>query len=205
MLFRSSGHISLTPWEAGEIWPLLTAALHKRPAIIAPFVTRPKDTVVDRAALGISPCLEAAKGLWRVMKGDADKADYRGSIVLQGSDVMGEFVKGVLPELKKRSVNMNVYYVSSLELFEMLPEEERRAVFPQEHAREAMGITGFTLTTMQRWLQSEKGRELSVYPFRAGRFLSSGKAEKVMQEAGIDAAAQLVAVEKYMSEFENGF
>jgi len=193
--------ITLTPWEAGEIWPLVLTALQKRPAIIAPFVTRPKDTVVDRATLGIPPYAAAAKGLWQIMKGESGKADYRGSIVIQGSDVMGEFVKGVLPELKRRGVNMNVYYVSSLELFELLPAEERHAIFPQEQAREAMGITGFTLTTMQRWLQSEKGRELSVYPFRYGRFLSSGKAEKVMQEAGIDAAAQLVAVEKYMAEF----
>jgi len=203
--FPQGSCITLTPWEAGEIWPLLITALHKRPAIIAPFVTRPKDTVVDRVALGIPSYAAAAKGLWPVMKGDAVRADYRGCIVLQGSDVMGEFVRGVLPELKKRGVNMNIYYISSLELFELLPAEERNAIFPQERAREAMGITGFTLTTMQRWIQSEKGRELSVHPFRFGRFLSSGKAEKVMQEAGIDAAAQLAAVEKYMAEFEKGF
>ena len=31
--------ITLTPWDPQEIWFLISAALAKRPAIIAPFVT----------------------------------------------------------------------------------------------------------------------------------------------------------------------
>ena len=45
-----------------------------------------------------------------------------------------------------------VYYVASAELFDLLPAEEQRAIFPEERAREAMGITGFTLPTLYRWV-----------------------------------------------------
>ena len=38
--------ITLTPWDPQEIWFLVSAALAKRPAIIAPFVTRPAELVL---------------------------------------------------------------------------------------------------------------------------------------------------------------
>ena len=47
--------ITLTPWEPQEIWPLAATALAARPAVIAPFVTRPSEPVLDRAALGLAP------------------------------------------------------------------------------------------------------------------------------------------------------
>ena len=47
--------ITLTPWDPQEIWFLVSAALAKRPAIIAPFVTRPPELVLDREALGLPP------------------------------------------------------------------------------------------------------------------------------------------------------
>ncbi|HSG28594.1 MAG TPA: hypothetical protein VLA34_08955, partial [Candidatus Krumholzibacterium sp.] len=39
--------ISLTPWDPQELYPLVVAALKKRPAIIAPFVTRPNEKIFD--------------------------------------------------------------------------------------------------------------------------------------------------------------
>jgi len=58
--------ITLTPWDPQEIWFLLAAALSKRPAVIAPFVTRPNETVVDRKALGLAPARSAAGGIYRL-------------------------------------------------------------------------------------------------------------------------------------------
>src|SRR5574341_2665220 len=51
--------LTLTPWEPQEIWPLLCAALARRPAVIAPFVTRPTETVLDRHKLGLAPAEDA--------------------------------------------------------------------------------------------------------------------------------------------------
>ena len=57
--FPPGAAITLTPWEPQEIWPLLATALAQRPALVAPFVTRPAERVLDRAALGLAAPEEA--------------------------------------------------------------------------------------------------------------------------------------------------
>jgi len=52
--------ITLTPWDANEMWPMMVTALQKRPAILAPFVSRPADTILDREKLGIPPAKNPA-------------------------------------------------------------------------------------------------------------------------------------------------
>ena len=76
------------------------------------------------------------------------------TIVLQESAVTYAFVEEALPLLEEAGIDALVYYVASAELFDLLPAEERRELFPEERAREAMGITGFTLPTMYRWVRS---------------------------------------------------
>jgi hypothetical protein len=61
-----------------------------------------------------------------------------------------------------------------------------------------MGITGFTLPTLYRWVRSERGRGMSLHPFMKGHFLGSGQAQYVLEEAGLDGPGQLAAVRKYL-------
>ena len=117
--------------------------------------------------------------------------------MLRGSEVV-EFVDGVLPALRKEGIDVRAYYVASTELFDMLPEARQREVLPEEHAREALGITGFTLATLYRFVTGEDGRRRSLSPFRGGHFLGSGKANKVLEQGGLNAAAQLVAIRDYV-------
>jgi transketolase len=192
------GHcVTLTPWDPQELWPLVTAALQARPSVIAPFVTRPNEPVYDREALGLAPASASAKGVYllREAKGEGD-----GTIVIQGSGVCNEFVGVALPRLIEEGIDLNVYYVASAELFDLLPEAERRAIFPEERAREAIGITGFTLPTMFRWILSERGRALTLYPFKGGRYLGSGKAEMVLAEAKLDGESILASVRGWVKE-----
>ncbi len=193
---RGSG-ITLTPWEPQELWPLTVAALKARPAILAPFVTRPNETVPDRAALRIPPATAAAEGIYAIRKADPGKKPAHGTIVLQESGVAYAFVDAVLPELDRRGLNLNIYYVASAELFDLLPPKRQEEIFPVAHRLEAMGITGFTLPTLYRWIGSEEGRKRSLHPFRNGRFPGSGQAEMVMEEAGLDGRSQLAAVLEY--------
>ncbi len=197
--FPAGAAITLTPWEPQELWPLTVAALKARPAVLAPFVTRPNETVPDRAALGIPPATAAAEGIYAIRRADPKKRPYHGTVVLQESGIAYAFMDVVLPELTKRGLNMNVYYVASAELFDLLPEKRREAIFPAAHRREAMGITGFTLPTLYRWIGSDEGRALSLHPFRSGRFPGSGQAEMVLEEAGLDGPSQLAAVLTYAS------
>ncbi|MBI5836086.1 MAG: hypothetical protein HZB25_02465 [Candidatus Eisenbacteria bacterium] len=190
--------ITLTPWDPAEMWPLLSAALTQRPAVISPFVTRPNEKVPDRKKLGLAPASASATGVYllRAARGNGGHGD--GTVVLQESGVTYAFVEGALPLLEKEGVDLNVYYVASAELFDALPRAEQDRIFPESRAREAMGITGFTLPTMYRWILSEQGRTATLHPFLKGHFLGSGQADKVLAEAGLDGESQFRAILKYV-------
>jgi transketolase len=187
--------ITLTPWEPQEIWTLIATALARRPALIAPFVTRPSETVLDRAALGLSGPEAAETGLY-LLRRPGRSGD--GTLVLQESAVTYTFVQEVLPLLERDGISPWVYYVASAELFDLLPEAQRRRLYPEERAREAMGITGFTLPTMERWLGSRRGREGTLHPYARGHFLGSGQGEVVLAEAGLDAEGQYRAIRRHL-------
>ncbi|MBN1771568.1 MAG: hypothetical protein JXB32_09920, partial [Deltaproteobacteria bacterium] len=97
----------------------------------------------------------------------------------------------------KDGIDLRVYYVASAELFDLLPQKRQREIFPEERAREAMGITGFTLPTLYRFVTSQDGRDRSLHPFKAGRYLGSGKANKVLEQGGLHAQGILAAVLDY--------
>ncbi len=189
--------ITLTPWDPQEIWTLIAAALARRPAVIAPFVTRSAETVLDRTALGLSPATAAATGVYclRRARGRRD-----GTVVLQGSDVGYAFVEQALPLLREKGIELDAYYVASAELFDLLPAEERERIYPEAAAQEAMGITGFTLPTMDRWVCSARGRTMTLHPFRRGHFLGSGPADRVLEEAGLDGESQFKAILRYLEK-----
>lgn len=186
--------ITLTPWDPQEIWTLVSAALARRPAVIAPFVTRPNEKIHDRQALGLAPVTEAAKGVY-LLKAAEGKSD--GTLVLQGSEVAYAFVEETLPLLKKKGIDLNVYYVASTELFDLLSEVEKERIFPANLGEKALGITGFTLPTMYRWIRSERGRKMTLHPFKKGHFLGSGQAHMVLAEAGLDGEGQFKAIVEY--------
>ncbi|HEY6111232.1 MAG TPA: hypothetical protein VIV62_01830 [Chthoniobacterales bacterium] len=189
--------ITLTPWDPQEIWFLVSAALAKRPAIIAPFVTRPAEVVLDRAALGLPSASLAAQGVYRLRSvlGPSD-----GTVVLQGTGVTNAFVTETLPLIDNAGLGLNVYVVTSAELFDLLSAEERERIFPEAHQQEAIGITDFTFATMTRWIRSDHGRKHSLYPFRHGHFLGSGSGAIVMQEAGLDGKSQFDAIRDYVRD-----
>ena len=189
--------ITLTPWDPQEIWTLLSAALAKRPAAIAPFVTRPNEKVLDRQALGLAPATTAASGVYLLRR--AEKKS-RGTVVLQGSEVAYAFIQQTMGLLNKEGIDLDVYYVASAELFDLLPRPVQEQIYPEARAKEAMGITGFTLPTMDRWVRSDHGRQSTLYPFQKGHYLGSGQADMVLQEAGLDGESQFKAIVQYVKE-----
>ena len=189
--------ITLTPWDPQEIWTLVSAALARRPAVIAPFVTRPTETVLDRKALGLAPITAASQGLYLLRKA---RGKGEGTVVLQGSDVAYAFVGEALPKLEAEGIDLHVYYVASAELFDLLPASDQEVLYPEKRAQEAMGITGFTLPTMHRWICSRRGRRMTLHPFQKGHFLGSGQAHMVLSEAGLDGESQYRAVIRYVKE-----
>jgi transketolase len=193
--FPRGTSITLTPWDPQEIWTVLATALRHRAAVLAPFVTRPGETVPDRSGLGLAPPEAAATGVY-LLRGP--QGPGRGTIVLQESAVSFAFVEQALPILLRQGIDPWVYSVASAELFDLLPPEEQKRIFPEERAREAMGITGFTLPTMFRWIRSDLGRAHTLHPYRKGHYLGSGQGPMVLAEAGLDGESQAQAIERYV-------
>lgn len=189
--------VTLTPWEPGEVWPLLVAGLKQRPAILSPFVTRPNELIIDREKLNLAPASESIKGVYALRKADPERHSD-GSVILQESGVTIEFVTKVLPRLDEEGYNINVYHVSSAELYDAHPKEEREALLPYSVRRNALGITGFTLPTMYKWITGFESRFKILHPFRNGHYLGSGTAESVLHQAGLDAESMYEEVIKFI-------
>ena len=190
--------ITLTPWDPQEIWTLVSAALARRPAVIAPFVTRPSEKVIDRPALGLAPVTAAANGVYRLVRAQGKR---EGTVVLQGSDAGYAFVEQALPILRQKGVDLDVYYVASAELFDLLPaaEEENdlsglgrqrghgdHRLHPAHH-----GTLGL--------LRAAAGPPPCT-PSAKGTYLGSGPAEKVLEEAGLDGESQAKAILRYLGK-----
>jgi len=200
--FPAGVMITLTPWDPQEIYPMVVAALKKRPAIIAPFVTRPNETIIDRESYKLPPVTAAIDGAYAMRTADRSSRPYHGTLVLQGSGMTNTFVTEVLPRIDEAGLNINIFYISSAELFSMLPEERQHEIYPDELAAEAMGITGLTLPTMYRWVTSSEGRHRTVHAFIHGHYLGSGQAHKVFEEAGLHGDGQWKTVKAYADWME---
>ncbi|MFH1043642.1 MAG: hypothetical protein V1796_00950, partial [Pseudomonadota bacterium] len=189
--------LTLVPWDPQEVWPLISAALAARPAIIAPFITRPNEVVLDREALNLAPVHACTTGVYRLR---AARGTGDGTVVLQESGVTYAFLEDALPLIERDDIDLNIYYVASAELFDALSPAEQERIFPEAHAREAMGITGFTVPTMWRWITSEHGRRATLHPYKKGHYLGSGTADMVLAEAGLDGESQYKAIRQYLAE-----
>jgi len=187
--------ITLTPWEPQEVWPLMAAAFAARPAVIAPFVTRPGEPVLDRAALGLAPAIDSIGGMYRLLTADGTPD---ATIVLQGSEVTYAFVQQTMPLLAEAGIDIEAYLVTSADLFDRFSIAEQEAVFSSEQAQRAMGITGFTRPTMYRWIRGDAGRAHTMVPFGAGHYLGSGAGDMVVHEAGLDGDGQFAGIKKYL-------
>ena len=199
--FPKSAAITLTPLDANDVWPSLTAALNKRPAVLYPIVTRPNVKITDRAALGGDSQIQAKNGVYALYK----YPQAKGTVILQGSGVGEIFVQEVLPKIKEENLPLNAYYVVSAELFDMLSKEEQNKVLPITELYRAIAVTDFTIPTMRRWLKSVRGEEFSLCPFKQGKYLKSGQAKDCYKEAGLDGESQLKQIKNYLANLENWY
>ncbi len=190
--------ITLTPWDPNEIWPLMAASLRSEPAIIVPFVTRPAEIVIDREKLGFPDVSTSADGIYCVRRAKKSKA----TVIYRGAEV-GIELPAVVSELDKEKVDINIFYISSSELFSYLPEKKQEEILPEELKRNAMAITGFTLDTMYEYLLTSKGREFSLHPFKKGIFLGSGPGGEVLKQAGLDVKSQIASIKEFVRQLKD--
>ncbi len=198
--FPKGACITATPLEVDEIWPLVATALAKRPAIFAPFVIRPAAVYMDRRALGVDPAQAATKGVYYLHRAKEAQA---ATVFVQGAGIGRIVVEKVLPEIVAGNApDVNVIYVTSRELFESLSQQEQNQLVPPALMQRAMGLTDFTLPTLDCWLNSQLGRAHALYPHKNGKFLGSGVGAKVYEEAGMDGASVLAAIRAYVEDLK---
>jgi len=130
-------------------------------------------------------------------KGKAD-----GTVLVQGAGVGRIVAEQVLPLLEKNKLNLNIVYITSRELFEALPEREQEEILPLALRHSAIGITDFTLPTLDAWLLSQAGRRHSLFPHKQGSFLGSASADKVYEEAGLSGRDILAALRRYVKDLK---
>jgi hypothetical protein len=53
---------------------------------------------------------------------------------------------------------------------------------------------------MYRWIRSERGRRMTLHPFKKGHFLGSGQAHMVLKEAELDGEGQMKAILQYLNK-----
>ncbi len=197
--FPKGACITAVPLEVDEIWPLTAKALSLKPAIFAPFVVRPSYTFLNREAMGIEPASQAVNGVYYMRRA---KGAGEGTVLVQGAGVGRIVAEELLPALNANGPDVNVIYVTSRELFEMLPENEQEKILPLTLRRQAMGITDFTLPTLEGWLLSQAGRRHTLFPHKNGVYLGSASAAKLYAEAGLNAASLLDAVRAYAQDLK---
>lgn len=193
--------ITATPLEVDEIWPLVTQALRLRPAVFCPFAVRPSEKMMDRNALGADPAVNAVKGVYYLHR--APEGKEAGTLLVQGAGIGKIFVNGVLPEIKKQGLELNVIYITSRELFEQLPEAEQEQLVPLRLRRTAMGLTDFTLPTLDAWINSNKGRRHTLFPHKHGEYLGSANGAKLYEEAGLSPRDIIKAVQEYVADLKD--
>lgn len=197
--FPKGACITATPLEVDEIWPLTVRALSLKPAVFAPFVVRPSYAFMDREALGADPAIKAVNGVYYLRRA---KGRAEGTVIVQGAGVGRIVVEELLPALNEKGPDVNVVYVASRELFELMTQAEQDAILPPELLRTAMGITDFTLPTLDCWIHSRAGRRHTLFPHKNGEFLGSASAQKVYAEAGLDGDSLYAAVCAYVQDLK---
>ena len=197
-LFPNGHVIDLHPWEYNEVPVLLGAAFGLDVPIVALHLTRPPVEIPDREALGIPSHFEAARGGY-VMRPYRPDQPRGGTVYVRGTMPTRNLVS-VLPELDARGINVKIVAAVSPQLFALQPEEYRRSVVDPAGRLDAMVITNGAFKLMQDWADGPLVREYSLSSDWDDRWRTGGSVDEVIEEAHLDKAHILAALERFAGE-----
>jgi transketolase len=196
-LFPEGQVIDLHPWEYNEVPVVLAAALSTNVPIVAVHLTRPPIEIPDRAALGMPSHFAAACGAY-VMRPFRD-GQRAGTVFVRGTMSTANLVK-VLPELDARGLNVKVVAAISPQLFARQDEAYRAATVEPADRLDAMVITNGAYKLMRDWADDPIVHEYSLSSDWDDRWRTGGSVDEVMEEAHLDPAHILEAIERFVSE-----
>jgi transketolase len=197
-LFPEGHVLDLHPWEYNEVPVVLAAACATDVPIIALHLTRPPVEVPDRAALGMPSHFAAARGAY-VMRPFRDGQPKAGTVFVRGSLSTANLVR-VLPELDRRGLNVKVVAAISPQLFARQDSAYRTATVEPADRLDSMVVTNGAYKLMRDWADDPIVRDYSLSSDWDDRWRTGGSVDEVIEEAHLDSAHILEAIERFVRE-----
>ena len=197
-LFPEGHVVDLHPWEYNEVPVVLAAALATDVPIVALHLTRPPVEIPDRAALGMPSHFAAARGAY-VMRPFREGEPKAGTVFVRGTMSTANLVK-LLPELDRRGLNVKVVAAISPQLFARQDAAYRNATVSDADRIDAMVITNGAYKLMRDWADDPIVHEYSLSSDWDDRWRTGGSVEEVIEEAHLDGAHVLEAIERFARE-----
>ena len=197
-LFPEGHVIDLHPWEYNEVPVLLGAALATEVPIVALHLTRPAIEIPDRAALGMAPHWDAARGAY-LLRDAAEGSPSAGTVYVQGTVTTANVVK-VLPELDRRGLNVRIVAAVSPQLFNMQDPAYRDRIRSEADRWDGMAITNRGFKLMRDWVDGPLAAEYSLSSDWDDRWRTGGTVDEVMDEAHLGQEHILAAIERYVRD-----
>jgi len=194
-LFPEGYVIDLHPWEYNEVPVMLGAAFGLNVPIVALHLTRPPVEIPDREALGIPSHLAAARGAY-VLREYRPGLPRGGTVFVRGTMPIRNLVS-VLPALDERGINVKIVAALSPQLFARQPVAYRESVARPAERLDAMVITNGAFKLMREWADGPLTREYSLSSDWDDRWRTGGSVAEVIEEAHLDEAHILAALERF--------
>jgi transketolase len=200
-LFPRGHVVELHPWEYNEVPVLLAAAFRTGLPIVVVHLTRPPIAIPDRAALGMPSHLEAARGAY-VLREYRDEAPHAGTVFVRGTMSTQNLVS-LFPELDRRGLNVRVVAAQSEELFRRQDDAYREALVSDLDRLDSMVVTNGAVRLMRDWASGPVVEAYSLGADWDDRWRTGGSLDEVIEEAHLDPAHILEAVERFARERED--
>jgi transketolase len=132
----------------------------------------------------------------RPFRNDQPKA---GSVFVRGTLPTANLIR-VLPELDARHLNVKVVAAISPQLFARQSEAYRTATVEPADRLDSMVITNGAYKLMRDWADDPIVREYSLSSDWDDRWRTGGTVDEVIEEAHLDPAHILAAIERFAGE-----
>ncbi len=198
-LFPAGHVVNIVPWEHNEVAPMLAAALRTDRPIVALHLTRPSVTIPDRAALGVDPYLDAAKGAYIIRNFEKGRPK-EGTVLVQGTSTT-ESVFQLLPRFAaKGAPNVKLVAAGSWDLFQLQDRAWRDRVLPHEDWLDSTVITNGARRLMHDWLPHRVAESYAMSSDWDDRWRTGGNVEELKREARIDPDSLWEGISKFAAE-----
>jgi len=149
-------------------------------------------------ALGIPSHLQAARGAY-VLRDYLPGLPRGGTVFVRGTMPIRNLVS-VLPALDAKGINVKIVAALSPQLFARQPLAYRESVARPSDRLDAMVITNGAFKLMREWADGPLAREYSLSSDWDDRWRTGGSVAEVIEEAHLDEAHILAALERFAAE-----